>query len=59
MISLLTLIDIGASVYIISKDLVKKFRLKIKANDRTKIALLGGESKVKVIDFISNTLIAV
>ena len=58
-IPLSTLIDTGASIYVISEDLAKKLRLKIKANDGTKIVSLGGKSKVKVISFISNTSIAV
>jgi len=41
------------------KDLVKKFRLKVKANDRTKIVLLKKKSKIKVIGLISNKLIAI
>jgi len=56
--SLSTLIDIGVSVYVISEDLIKKLRLKIEANDGIKIASLGGRSKVRVIGFISNALIA-
>ncbi len=44
---LLTLIDIEALVCIISEDLAKKLRLKIKANDRTKIVSLGGGVRLK------------
>ncbi len=58
-ISLPILIDTEASVYIISEDLVKKFRLKIEANDEIKVASLGKESKVRVIDLISNAPIVV
>jgi len=54
-----TLIDTGASVYVISKDLAKKLRLKIEANNGIKVAPLGGESKVKVISFIPNALMVV
>jgi len=57
--SLPTLIDTGASVCIILEDFIKKLRLKIEANDRIKIAPLGGESKVKVISLIFNVPIAV
>src|SRR6266540_4297409 len=57
--SLLMLIDTGASVYVISKDLAKKLRLRIEPNNRTKVAPLGGGSKVKVIGLIPNALIAV
>jgi len=54
-----TLIDTGASVCVISEDLAKKLRLRIEPNNRTKVALLGGRSKVKVIGLIPNALIAV
>ncbi len=53
------LIDTGASVCVISKDLAKKLRLRIEPNDGTKVAPLGGGSKVKVIGLISNAPIAV
>src|SRR6266540_291043 len=58
-IPLPTLIDIRASVCVISEDLTKKLRLKIEANNGIKVASLEGESKVKVIGFISNMPIAV
>jgi len=54
-----TLINTRASVYIILENFAKKLRLKIETNDETKIALLGGGSKIKVIGFIPNTLIIV
>jgi len=54
-----TLIDIGASICVISEDLVKKLRLRIEPNDGTKVVPLGGESKVKVIGLILNAPIAV
>ncbi len=54
-----TLINIEVSVYIILKDFTKKFKLKIKANDRIKVALLKGKSKVKVIGLIPNAPITV
>ena len=57
--SLLTLIDTGASVCVISEDLTKKLRLRIELNDGTKVALLGGGSKIKVIGLILNAPIAV
>ncbi len=57
--SLPILIDIGISIYVILKDLTKKLRLKIKANDGTKVTLLGRGSKVRVIGLILNALIAV
>ncbi len=53
------LIDIRASIYVISKDLIKKLKLKIKPNDETKVVLLGGENKVKVIRLIPNIPIAI
>jgi len=58
-IPLPTLIDTGVSVYVISEDLVKKFKLRIEANDGTKVASLGGKSKIKIISLIFNTLIAI
>src|SRR6266540_2457357 len=54
-----TLIDTGVSVCVISEDLAKKLRLRIKPNDETKVAPLGGRSKVKVIGLIPNAPIAV
>ncbi len=54
-----TLIDIGASVCVISEDLAKKLRLRIEPNDGTKIVSLRGGSKVKVIGLIPNVPIAV
>jgi len=47
------------SVYVILKNLAEKLRLKIEANDGTKVILLKEKSKVKVIGLIPNTLIAV
>ena len=54
-----TLIDTRASVCVISENLAKKLRLRIEPNNRTKVASLGGESKVKVIGLIPNVSIAV
>ncbi len=54
-----TLIDIRASVCVISEDLAKKLRLRIEPNDGTKVASLGGGSKIKVIGLILNAPIAV
>src|SRR6266496_5288987 len=54
-----TLIDIRASVCVISEDLAKKLRLRIELNDGTKVVPLGGGSKVKVIGLIPNAPIAV
>ncbi len=52
-ISLSTLIDTGVLVYIISENLVKKFRLKIETNDGTKVViLLEGRSKNKGVKLI-------
>ena len=58
-ILLSTLIDIGVSIYVISEDLTKKLRLKIKINNEIKVASLEGGSKVKVIGLISNILIVI
>jgi len=37
----------GALVYVISEDLARKLKLKIEVNNRTKVALLKGENKIK------------
>jgi len=58
-ISLPILINTGASVCIISKDLAKKLKLKVKANNKTKIVLLSEGSKFKVIGLIPNASITV
>jgi len=41
------LINMGALVYVISEDLARKLKLKIEVNNRTKVALLKGENKIK------------
>jgi len=56
---LLMLINIRISVYVILKNLTRKFKLRIEVNDETKVALLRRRSKVKVISFIFNTLIVI
>ncbi len=53
------MINIRASVCIISENLTKKLKLKIEANDGIKVAPLGGKSKVKVIGLILNAPIAI
>jgi len=58
-IPLPTFIDIEALICVILEDLVKKFRLKIEANDETKVVPLEGRSKIRVISLISNVPIAV
>ena len=57
--SLSILIDTRVSVCVILEDLVKKLRLKIKANDRIKVVPLGERSKIRIIGLIPNILIAV
>src|SRR6266542_3335382 len=47
--SLSVLLDIGASVSAISKNLAQKLQLKVKANDGTKVSPLGENPKVKVV----------
>ncbi len=46
-IPLPVLLDIGASVLAISKDLVKKLQLKVEANNRTRVLSLGETLKLK------------
>ncbi len=58
-IPLPTLIDMKALICIILKDLFRKLKLKIEANDGTRVILLGRRSKVKIIGFIFNALIIV
>ncbi len=57
--SLSTLINTGASVYIIFENLVKKLKLKVKTNNKIKVVSLEERSKVKIIGLIPNILIAV
>ncbi len=57
--SLLVLLDIEASVSAISKDLAQKLQLKMEANDGTRVSLLGGNSKVKVVGLIREVLLLV
>src|SRR6266498_6143384 len=46
------LLDTGASVSAISKDLAQKLQLKVEANNGTRISSLGGNPKVKVIGLV-------
>jgi len=58
-IPLSILINIKVLVYIILKNLTRKFQLKIKLNNSIKIVLLKEENKVKIISLILNTLIVI
>ena len=49
---LLVLLDIDVLVFAISKDLIQKLKLKVKANDGIRVSLLRGNSKVKVIGLV-------
>ena len=51
-ISLPVLLDTGASVSAISKNLAQKLQLKVEANDEIRISLLGGNPKVKVVGLV-------
>ena len=53
------LLDTGASVSAISKDLAQKFQLKVEANDGTRVSPLGGNPKVKVIGLVRETPLSV
>src|SRR6266540_5970625 len=53
------LLDIGASVSTISKDLTQKLQLKVKANNETRVSPLGGNPKVKVVDLVKETPLSV
>src|SRR6266496_4517796 len=50
--SLPVLLDTGALVSAISKDLAQKLQLKMKANDRTRVSPLGENPKVKVVGLV-------
>ena len=54
-IFLSVLLNTKASVSAISKNLAQKLQLKVKANDRIKVLLLGENSKIKVVDLIKET----
>ena len=58
-IPLLVLLDIGALVSVISKDLAQRLQLKIEANNDTKVLLLGGNPKFKVIGLVRETSLSV
>ncbi len=58
-ISLPVLLDTGTLVSAISKDLAQKLQLKVKANDETRVLLLGGNPKVKVVDLIKEASLSV
>ncbi len=53
------LLDTGASVSAISKDLAQKLQLKVEANDETRVSPLGGNPKVKVIDLVREASLSV
>ncbi len=58
-IPLLVLLDTGASVSAISKDLAQKLQLKVEVNDETRVSSLGGNPKVKVIGLVRETSLSV
>ena len=53
------LLDTGASVSAISKDLAQKLQLKIEANDDTRVLPLRGNPKVKVVGLVKETSLSV
>ena len=53
------LLDTGASVSAISKDLAQKLQLKVEANDGTRVSPLGGNPKVKVIGLVREAPLSV
>ncbi len=53
------LINTRVLVCIISKNLVKKLKFKIKVNNRIKVNLLKEKSKIKVMNLISNISIVI
>src|SRR6266540_4360115 len=53
------LLDTGASVSAISKDLAQKLQLKVEANDEMRVSPLGGNPKVKVIGLVQEAPLSV
>ena len=53
------LLDTGASVSAISKDLAQRLQLKVEANDGTRVSPLGGNPKVKVMDLIRKASLSI
>ncbi len=53
------LLDTGASVSAILKDLAQKLQLKVEANDGTRVSPLGGNPKVKVISLVREAPLSV
>ncbi len=53
------LLDTGASVSAISKDLAQKLQLKVEANDGTRVSPLGENPKVKVIGLVREAPLSV
>jgi len=53
------LLDTGALVSAILKNLAQKFQLKVEANDGTRVSPLGGNPKVKVISLVREASLSV
>ena len=53
------LLDTGALVSAISKDLAQKLQLKVEANDRTRVLPLGGNPKVKIVGLVKEASLSV
>ncbi len=58
-IPLSILLDTGASVSAIFKDLAQKLQLKVEANDVTRVLLLGENPKVKVVGLVKEASLSV
>ena len=58
-ISLLVLLDTGASVSAISKNLAQKLQLKVETNDGTRVLPLEENPKVKVVGLVKKALLSV
>jgi len=58
-ISLLVLLDTGASVSAISKNLAQKLQLKVETNDGTRVLPLEENPKVKVVGLVKEALLLV
>ncbi len=56
-ISLLVLLDTGASVSAISKNLAQKLQLKVETNDGTRVLPLEENPKVKVVGLVKEALL--
>ncbi len=53
------LLNIGASISAISKNLAQKFQLKVEANNGTRVSPLEGNPKVKIVGLVKEILLSI